>query len=81
MRFCSYLNIGTIPRYVEHSEANWRHIDAELEQKTVKYKKCETLRKYNFLEKWKNRNFGKNPKFSRSYMTKRTLPLELSREI
>ena len=24
---------------------------------------CETLRKSNFLEKWQNRNFGKNPKF------------------
>ena len=24
---------------------------------------CETLRKSNFLEKWQNRNFDKNPKF------------------
>ena len=24
---------------------------------------CETLRKSNFLEKGKNHNFGKNPKF------------------
>ena len=42
---------------------------------------CETPRKSNFLEKWQNHNFGKNPNFFRSQMTKWISPLESPREI
>ena len=41
---------------------------------------CETPKNSNLLKKLKNRNFGKNPVFSRSRMMKRISPLELSRE-
>ena len=42
---------------------------------------CKTRENSNFSQKGQNRNFGKNPKFSRSQMTKRTSPLKSSHEI
>ena len=42
---------------------------------------CETPRKSNFLKKGKIVNSVKTQNFSRSRMTKRISPLELSREI
>ena len=41
---------------------------------------CETPENSNFFEEGQNCNFGKNPKFSRSRMTKRISPLESSCE-
>ena len=43
--------------------------------------RMEDSRKFQFSEKGQNRNFGKNPEFSRSRMKKRISPLESSREI
>ena len=44
----------------------------------LRREECKTRKKSNFL---KNGNFGKNSNFSRFRKTKRTSPLELSREI
>ena len=43
---------------------------------------CESPRKFQFSEKWQNRNFSKKiQNFSRSRMTKWILPFESSHEI
>ena len=47
----------------------------------LRREECETPRKYNFLKKGKIIISVKIQKFFRSRMTKRTSPLESSREI
>ena len=42
---------------------------------------CKTQEKFNFLKKGKTVISVENRKFSRSWMTKRTAPLNSSREI
>ena len=69
--------------HLTHLEPNrWDGREREKRKKERgKERECETPRKSNFLKKGKIVILVKIQNFSRSHMTKRTSPLESSREI